>query len=101
MSTIQIQRKKQLTFENICPQWSVAVPEYLTKMWFVNHSYLDISNSKYCIVGEAHGFNTDYTDSTSTQYCKTCSKFSDAFCYIEGLQENKEAFVQHWNTKHI
>jgi hypothetical protein len=107
MSTIQEQKKKQLTFEEICPLWSKKI-KYKTSL----ANILDISNYKYCIVGEAHGFTMNYSDQTDPNMCTECFQFSNGLCtgcfqFSNGLcgmndLETKIAnFTQHWNEVHL
>ncbi len=101
MSTIQIQKKKQLTFEEICPEWSEALPEVIHTHMFWKHGKLDIADSRYCVVGEAHGFTNEYWQPTSKKYCQECDEFSSDFCDPAILEDAKILFTNHWNEVHL
>ena len=80
----QVKKKKQkkhqssvlfsLSFENKCPQWNNALSTD-----FSNNSRLNVSDGKYCIVGEAHGFRN------STYICSECWNIPTVsqFVYME------------------
>lgn len=105
----QKQKKKPLTFEQICPRW-----DEMLKTGVAN-PFLDMSHPKCCIVGEAHGFSEHYDD------CDECADFSYGrtvdgvhsfawyFCHRRGLfiedskefERLKEDFVRHWNEVHV
>ena len=87
-----VQIKKQLTFEQICPLWS----QYLSNPLGGHHPRLCIDDSKYCIVGEAHGWH-----SNTEHRCMECRKFSFDFCYSDRFETLKTLFVEHWNEKHV
>src|ERR671917_2127233 len=94
---------KTLCFEEICPQWSIALSH-----GFSTNPGLNIEEGKNCIVGEAHGFRD------SAYVCSKCWEYSQSFVssvlgnrnsgYIitdNGLFESvKNDFVQHFNQKH-
>lgn len=94
-----------LSFEDICPQWNNALSTR-----FSNNSRLNISEAKYCIVGEAHGFRN------STYICSKCWEYSQSFThcvYGSGDYNNysitdhilfehlKENFIEHFNQSHV
>lgn len=94
---------KILSFEDICPQWSIALSN-----GFSTNSGLDIVEGKNCIVGEAHGFRD------SAYICSKCWEYSQSFVssvYGNGqsgyiITDNelfeciKNEFLQHFNQKH-
>jgi hypothetical protein len=94
-----------LSFEDVCPQWNNALSTR-----FSNNSRLNISEAKYCIVGEAHGFRN------STYICSKCWEYSQSFThcvYGSGDYNNysitdhilfehlKENFIEHFNQSHV
>lgn len=99
----QVLSPKILCFEEICPQWSIALSH-----GFSTNSGLDIEDGKYCIVGEAHGFRD------SAYICSKCWEYSQSF--VSGVYGNgqggyiitdnelfeyiKNEFLQHFNQKH-
>jgi hypothetical protein len=100
---IEMLPPKTMCFEELCPQWSLALISGVS----IN-PYLDIEKGKYCIVGEAHGFrNSAYT-------CSKCWEYSQSFVscvhgnghsgYIitdhELFESIKHDFLQHFNKKH-
>src|ERR671931_2426979 len=107
----QVKKKQQssllfpLSFEDICPQWNNAL-----STGFSNNSRLNISEGKYCIVGEAHGFRN------STYICSKCWEYSQSFThcvYGSGDYNNygitdhklfeylKVNFIEHFNKSHV
>ena len=85
-----IQVKKQLTFEEICPQWA-------QKLCDRDKSF--IGDFTHCIVGEAHGFSMDYSCIGSRSYCKECYDYSYDFGGDDLSQLDE--FVVHWNECHV
>lgn len=62
---------------------------------------LDITSHKYCVVGEAHRFNDDYTNPKSTKYCLDCKIFSLRFnTGSTEIEKLKDKFFDHWKTTH-
>jgi hypothetical protein len=98
-----LQPKIILSFEDICPHWSLALATEVS-----TNSHLDIREGKNCIVGEAHGFRN------SAYICSKCWEYSQSFVssvygnsrsgYIitdhEHFESTKNDFVQHFNQKH-
>lgn len=94
---------KILCFEEICPQWSIALSH-----GFSTNPGLNIEEGKNCIVGEAHGFRD------SAYICSKCWEYSQSFVpsvYGNGrsgyiITDNelfeciKNEFLQHFNQKH-
>jgi hypothetical protein len=94
---------KILCFEEICPQWSIALSH-----GFSTNPGLNIEEGKNCIVGEAHGFRD------SAYVCSKCWEYSQSFVssvYGNGqsgyfITDNelfeciKNEFLQHFNQKH-
>jgi protein tyrosine phosphatase len=94
---------KILCFEEICPQWSIALSH-----GFSTNPGLNIEEGKNCIVGEAHSFRD------SAYVCSKCWEYSQSFVscvYGNGqtgymITDNelfeciKNEFLQHFNQKH-
>ena len=94
-----------LSFEDICPQWNNALITRIS-----NNSRLNISEAKYCIVGEAHGFRN------SAYICSKCWEYSQSFthCVYGSRDYNnysitnyilfehlKGNFIEHFNQSHV
>ena len=95
-----IQVKKQLTLEDIAPNWarSISMGEYNRE---------ELNQPKYCVVGEAHGYADRYG-------CAKCFNYSMTIffsAYYNGTKELREdltkhkqiltEFVDHWNEHHV
>ena len=120
MSQQLIQVKKYLEIEDIIPQWV----DTLTGKTRYDPQIMCIRKHSCCMVGEAHGGNSDYID-----VCMECnhhsgfatmgdSIYNDIMLYYGNnieeelstdpltLDELKEmpgvkAFVKHWNECHV
>ena len=107
----QIQARKIISFEELCPKWTKAVQ----KGAMTEGIGADI---KHCIVGEAYGFKD--TECRECQYhaeklvnyqCHTMLvpepaieiRFNDKKMTInhELFEKRKERFMNHWNDKHM
>ena len=98
--TTILQKKKQLTFEELCPLWNQFLKmESKNGFFFVDERFqTDPSNigklcsmKHYdkCCVGEANGWSADYANSTidtinhtiirHERYCSGCKSISDLF----------------------
>jgi hypothetical protein len=92
-----------LSFEEICPQWSLAL-----RLGYTNNPDLDIQDAKNCIVGEAHGFRN------RGLRCSKCWEYSQSFTFCtygkkmhkyivtdnQRFEDLKFDFVFHFNQKH-
>ena len=110
MEQILVTKKKILSFEDICPQWS----EYLanTKRFDFSNSVsfngsdqqiYNLAQPKNCIVGEAHG-EDNYSYKSEDGYCDRCREFSYDVFEIRGsrsFERFKGKFVAHFNRKHV
>ncbi len=102
-------KKKALTFEQINPKWSHIIhghPATGETTFTQNHFILDLTNPKFCVVGEAHGFKGNYFHYTNDDFCQECFNHSLRFPYMleQPPAERKgevESFVYHWNTEHM
>ena len=75
-------------FEKICPMWS--------------QGRLDMRSHQYCIVGGAYGFNDNYCNPESAEYCLDCKIFSLRFnTDSRNISSLKDKFIHHWNTVHV
>lgn len=104
-----LHEKKQLTFEQICKKWGVILDvnkldSQLIKA-YVSDPQLDIGDPRFCVVGEAHGFNDDYFKWNNDGGCRECCGYSQAFYNnildIDTTQGLKIGFTNHWNQRHI
>jgi len=113
MRTIQVQkvkgaRKRRIySFSETCPRWYKYIHQQKTeKMQFYDKTMLlDLSEFKYCVVGEAHGFNRDYTNRGTKDYCDSCYHQAIGFANIltEGPKKREsivDNFINHWNLCH-
>jgi hypothetical protein len=111
------QKKKFLTFEELCKEWSALIAGHLPRkefhyqsmdlmagIWFVDSKGKDryLSDPRCCMVGEAHGDDGSYYHS-----CNECTRYSDQFYnqrHIigeESFEILKNDFVNHFNEVHI
>lgn len=100
--------KKELTIHEISPKWARILPliPKTKQQEFYYNQKLDISDCKYCVVGEAYGFNDDYSHNGSDKFCYPCYSSAINFGYAlllpqverEGLVNT---FVDHWNSTHV
>lgn len=101
---IQKIRSGFFSFEEICPQWSLAL-----RLGCTNNPNLDIQDAKSCIVGEAHGFRN------KCLVCSKCWEYSQSFTFCtygnknhkyiitdsQRFEDLKFDFVSHFNQKHL
>lgn len=92
-----------LSFEEICPQWSLAL-----QLGYSGNLNLDIKDAKHCIVGEAHGFRN------RGLRCPKCWEYSQSFTFCtygnkmhkyivtdnQRFEDLKFDFVSHFNQRH-
>jgi hypothetical protein len=92
----------------MCPKWAKVVKGFEKGMGYDNalfssgeENYLDISHPDKCIVGEAHGFKSDYLSETSPNLsCRLCSNYSIGLSNVYVWKKRIPQFVKHWNAKH-
>jgi hypothetical protein len=97
-----------LYLNDISPTWSKRLenrqrqqqlPIPMSFRWL--RCLLEITDARKCIVGEAHGFSSSYTNC-----CRECGRIGDRFSLYFILsshtkfEENKQRFIEHWNEKH-
>jgi hypothetical protein len=101
---IQMIRSGFSSFEEICPQWTLAL-----RLGYTNNPNLDIQDAKNCIVGEAHGFRN------RCLRCSKCWEYSQNFTFCtygnknhsyiitdsQRFEDLKFDFVSHFNQKHL
>ena len=106
MQVLQKQKHKDLTFQQIAPQWS----QTLAMGRKLNHDQnLDMKNLAHCVVGEAHGHRDSYYTDV-LKYCPDCTSFSMEIPFEYNsmrrthdniyLNRVMEQFVNHFNDKH-
>jgi len=101
--------KKELTIHEIAPMWSKILPilpKTNRQEFYTKGQILDISDCKFCVVGEAYGFNNDYCHNGSDDFCYPCYSCAINFGYALLLpQAEREGlvntFVEHWNSTHL
>ena len=110
----QINRKEEqniITFEELCPQYSTKLSmwTYLTPYAQSKVVNTIMCQSSKCIVGEAHGFSSEYVASCGDchDFAAMDTGFPTAFSYkgfpqfYPELFENiKQKFMEHWNKEH-
>ena len=114
MSTIQIQKKKQLTFGEICPKWDYAIKHCMDGYNNINYELaprgIYLASPGTCIVGEAWGFpSSPSTGKFSDTYskngddpCSICRDFSMKKMHSLVANSNvRDDFVNHWNKSHV
>jgi len=115
-TTISVNKMKQLTFEEICPRWSNRL-KTKNKDEDRHMTSLYLSDSRCCVVGEAHGLDDGYAVSrrgSYSKYCRECHLSSMRIYDSEihelrvpefkarGSQEYEiQEFVKHWNEVHV
>ena len=97
-------------FVRICPNWANYIEEQgINEIDFrgEKHKFDDSSkrewnmdNPRFCIVGESHGGTDDYTIG-HWHWCVECSYYSFTGFLCHPFLETAEAFIQHWNEKHV
>ncbi len=101
--------EKELTIKYISPQWAQMLPlidKTDRSEFYRNGTKLDISDCRFCVVGEAYGFKDDYARSDEKDFCYDCFSSAINFGYSlllppserEGLTNT---FVDHWNRSHL
>ncbi len=101
--------KKELSIHEISPAWAKIlpmIPRTNKQEFYTNNQKLDISDCKFCVVGEAYGFKDDYSHFGSDDFCYDCYSCAVNFGYNlllpqaerEGFVNN---FVEHWNQSHV
>jgi hypothetical protein len=95
---------QELTLEDISPKWALRlknenIPSFMSPTW-LQWRY-QLQKASKCVVGEAYGFSSHYTDD-----CDECNMIGCRFLYYftfnrrRKLEENKQEFVRHWNKAH-
>jgi hypothetical protein len=96
---------QELTLDNFSPKWAMRLknrnmPTFMSLTWLRWRH--ELQKSSKCVVGEAYGYSSHYTDS-----CEECDRIGCKFLYYftlnwrKRLELNKQAFVKHWNEEHI
>ena len=102
-----IQKKKQITFEELCPEWTEIIRK---EEGFENVKHYEfygerkLSRSDVCIVGEAWKGHSSYYWERDSNYCGSCACFSDVFLASQGdkhFEVLKQHFMEHWNVTHV
>ena len=98
-----------MTFEEICPGWSVFLDKYREtgRLYFTRFDgmELNIAFGARCVVGEAYGLKGGYGKD-----CDICADFSygcdTGFIFVDGVSRSEmdykiARFVEHWNEVHV
>ena len=107
--TVRNKANKELSIQEISPAWAKIlpmIPRTNKQEFYTNNQRLDISDCKFCVVGEAYGFKDDYSHFGSDDFCYDCYSCAVNFGYNlllpqaerEGFVNN---FVEHWNQSHV
>jgi hypothetical protein len=97
-------QEQKLVLEDISPIWALRLrkenlPTFMSRTWM--KWYSELQKASICVVGEAYGYSSQYTDD-----CSKCNEISCKFLYYftlnwrEKLESNKQDFVKHWNEEH-
>jgi len=86
--------QKYIKLDEFIPLWSEQVKELEKKSEnevrnIMKKSGLDITIMEYCVVGESHFFNKDYSNKN---FCKKCYDFSYKACDVYRNQKSFENF---------
>ena len=97
-------QQQKLVLEDISPIWASRLkkenlPTFMSLTWMKWR--FELQNASKCVVGEAYGYSSQYTDN-----CGKCDRIGCKFLYyftlnLRGkLESNKQDFVKHWNEEH-
>ena len=95
-----------LSLGDISPTWAVRLKEKRSSLFLLSLTrfrwLFQILHQKKCIVAEAYGFSSCYTNNCP-QCARIANKFSLYFTMnlLKKLEENQNRFVKHWNEKHL
>jgi hypothetical protein len=100
----RISSPQELTLKDISPKWasrlkSENIPTFMSLTWL--RWRFELQRSSKCVVGEAYGHSSRYTDD-----CYECDRIGCRFLYYftlnwkRKLELNKQEFVKHWNEEH-
>ena len=105
-----IQKVKQTTFEELCPQWNMHLAKMKSlrgistndkKFTFLGNDQeeYNLMDRRCCIVGEAWKGKDSYDG------CNECTRFSSSgfidFNTFRQFNKVKNEFVSHWNQTHL
>ncbi len=99
-------KQQHLSLSDISPMWAMRLKEKQSPLFLVSLTRLrwlsEIIHPKKCVVAEAYGFSSSYTDD-----CRICARFGNKFSlyfamhFPKKLEENQQRFIKHWNEKHL
>lgn len=106
---------KQKTLKQIAPRWWRFIQKHgiekiydagrMTRTYSIGRGIplLSIGSSANCIMGEAYGFNSDYTLPGSGKFCSECEHLSIDLCTHspEEFMPVVERLEDHWNEEHV
>ncbi len=103
---LQYQQQQIMSLSDISPTWATRLKEKQSPLFLISLARLrwlsEIIHPKKCIVAEAYGFSSSYTDN-----CRVCARIGNKFslyyamCFSNKLEENQQRFIKHWNEKHL
>jgi hypothetical protein len=102
----QHHQQQILSLSDISPTWALRLKEKRSPLFLISLTRLqwlfEIINPKKCVVAEAHGFSSSYTNNCA-ECARVGNKFSLYFAlYLpKKLKENQQRLVEHWNEKHL
>lgn len=101
--------KKELSIHEISPVWTrilAMVAKTEQQEFYNNGQRLDISDCRFCVVGEAHGFKDSYSRVDNKDFCYDC--YASAINFAHSLMLNPSeregltnTFADHWNESHV
>jgi hypothetical protein len=123
-SYVNVLEYADLTFDQIAPLWSRKLgiirtnkqrqqqgeleEHHNTSMLESSMAdILDMNDYACCVVGEAHGFTSNYTMPSFPEYCDSCSRTAAAFGVFAKPKRNMvkvramiKYFMEHFNQAH-
>ena len=100
------QQKQHLSLSDISPIWNSRLKGKQSPLFLISLTRLqwlfEIIHSKKCVVAEAYGFSSSYTNN-----CNQCASIGNKFSFYfaigfsKKIEENQNRFIKHWNEKHL
>ena len=99
-------QQQPLSLNDISPTWALRLKDKRSPLFLISLTRLqwlfEIINPKKCVVAEAYGFSSAYTNN-----CAECARVGNKFSLYfalhlpKKLKENQQRLVKHWNEKHL
>ncbi len=101
--------KKELSIHEISPIWArilAMIPRTEQQEFYKSGQKLDISDCRFCVVGEAYGFKDPYAHVDNEDFCYDCYASSINFAHSLMLNPSEReglvnTFTDHWNESHV